>query len=62
MSIFFNLLNGYAFIVVKRGVRESGRGYIIKRLPTLEECKKMAKELSDEDPKNNYWAMPLTDY
>ena len=58
----FDLLNNYAFCVVRRGAREKGRGIIIKRLPTIEQAQKMAKELSNESKHYFYWAMLLGEY
>lgn len=58
----FDLLNNYQFIVVSRHAREKGRGTLVKRLPTLEQAQKMAKELSDKSKDINYWAMHRSEY
>lgn len=62
MSLFFNLLNGYSFIVVRRGARETGKGTIIKRLATLAEAMAMARALSSTDNENFYWGMHEDEY
>ena len=55
-------LNSFAFIVVRRHCKDSGRGDIIKSFATFRAAFDYAKQKSACDNNYFYWAMPRTDY